>query len=383
MRTLFTILLTTLIVAGYAQKKPKINQALSALEDGNLAEAKSIIDQAIVHEKTKDDPKTWFYRGQIYAALDTANNEDGALEEALKAFDKTLEIDPDQKSINAIDFATGSVINVDSKKQGYYAFYYNEAINSYNKEEFADAADNFETAFYIMPTDTNAILNAGYAALAAEDIPRTKKNFNAAYDAGVRDKTIFLQLYNFAIQDKDFEEGLAVMAKAREIYPNDIDLMKYEINLFIELKQGDEAMARLQKAIDADPKNADLLFSLGVLKEETGDAEGAMDSYKKALEVDPNHYNSNFNIGVTVFNTANALIKERNDLSYKEQKKYDQMTVKINEQLNTALPVWEKLYSLDDKDETVIETLKYIYVNLKMNDKASKMADELEAIQGN
>ena len=52
MRTLFTLLLAAICVVGYAQKKPKINQALTALEDGELAEAKSIIDAAIEHEKT-------------------------------------------------------------------------------------------------------------------------------------------------------------------------------------------------------------------------------------------------------------------------------------------------------------------------------------------
>ena len=54
MRTFLTLMLAAICVVGYAQKKPKINQALSAMEDGNLAEAKTIIDAAIEHEKTKD-----------------------------------------------------------------------------------------------------------------------------------------------------------------------------------------------------------------------------------------------------------------------------------------------------------------------------------------
>ena len=53
MRTFLTLLLAAICIAGYSQKKPKINQALSAMEDGELAEAKAIIDAAIEHEKRK------------------------------------------------------------------------------------------------------------------------------------------------------------------------------------------------------------------------------------------------------------------------------------------------------------------------------------------
>ncbi|SNS73831.1 Tetratricopeptide repeat-containing protein [Ekhidna lutea] len=381
MRTLLTLLLAAICVVGYSQKKPKINQAMSAMEDGELAEAKSIIDAAIEHEKTKDDPETWYFRGQIYAALDTANNEEGALEESLKAFDKAIELDPEQKKISS--FTGVGIENVDTKRQGYYAYYYNQAIADYNAESFETAADNFETAYFINPTDTNAILNAAYAAVAGGDTKRAEENFKKSYDAGVRDKTVFLQLYNYAVKDERMEEALDVIRKGKEAYPDDIDFAKYEINLLIQLEKTEDAKAELEKAIEADPQNADLLFSLGVLKEELGDKEGALKSYRDALEVDPDHYNSNFNLGVAVFNEANELIKERNALSYKEEKKSNELTKKINVELEKALPIWEKLYSLNSSDQTVLETLGYIYNSLGMKDKYNKIQDELDAMGGN
>lgn len=381
MRTFLTLMLAAICVVGYSQKKPKINQALSAMEEGNLAEAKTIIDAAIDHEKTKDDAKTWYYRGQIYAALDTANNEPGALDESLKAFDKALELDPEQKNIST--FTGTGVENIDTKRQGYYAYYYNEAIVNYNAEEFSSAADNFETAYYINPSDTNAILNAAYAAVADGDDKRAEKNFNSAYDAGVRDKTVFLQLYNFAIREERFEDGLKVIRNGKKAYPDDIDFAKYEINLLIQMDKTEDAKAELEKAIEADPQNADLFFSLGVLKEELGDKEGALKSYKDALAIDPDHYNSNFNLGVAVFNEANELIKERNALSYKEEAKSKELTKKINVKLENALPIWEKLYALNSTDQTVLETLGYIYNSLGKKDKYKKIQTELDALLGN
>ena len=377
MKTIVIILLTAVCITGYSQKKPKINQALSALNDGDLAEAKTIIDEAIVHEKTKENPKTWFYRGQIYAALDTANNEPKALDESLKAFNKSLMLDPLQKTTSSVDLNTGSVVNVDSKIQGYFAYYYNKAITNYKEEEYTSAADNFETAFYIMPSDTSAVLYAAYSSAETGDDKRAKDNFNKSYDAGVRNRTIFLQLYNYAVRDENYEEGLEIVRRAREVYPSDIEFITYEINLLIRLKRVEEAEKGLEKAIVDEPNNADLLFSLGVLKEESGDVEAAMESYNKAVKVDPNHYNSIFNIGVSIFNEATTLIKERNALNFKERTKINELTTKINKQLKNSLPMWEKLYSLNSTDQTVLETLAYIYSNLKMKEEAEKIAEEL------
>ena len=382
MRTFFTIVLATLCIVGYAQKKPKVNKVQPALEEGNYSEAKAIIDEAIVHEKTMEDPEVWFLRGQVYATLDTANNEPGALEESLKAFDKALELDPEQKKIASLDFATGGVVNVTTKKQGYYAYYYNQAIAAYNDQDFESAASNFETAYVINPADTNAIVNAAYAASAAGLDEQAKKNFNTALAAGSIDKNIYLQLYNYALKAENYEEALDAIQKGREVYPDDIDLMKYEVNLFIQMERSDEARAGLEEAIAADPNNADLLFALGVLKEETGDDEMAMTHYKEAIAVDPNHFNANFNLAVFVFNQANETMKQRNDLGYREVEKYDELTVQIDALLNDALPIWEKLYEINNTDETVLETLGYIYTNLKMNDKADKVASELEAVRG-
>lgn len=386
MRIVLTFLLAAICVVGVAQKKPKkpnINKALTALEAGNLAEAKTIIDLAIEHEKTKDIAKTWFYRGQIYAALDTANNEDGALEASLTAFDKALELDPDEKTISTVDFNTGGIVDVASKKQGIYAYYYNEAIEAYNAEDFEGATDNFETAFFVMPSDSNSVLNAAFAASAYQDNVRAEKNFNKAYEVGVRNKSLFLYLYNYAVTAEDYEKALGVIQNGREAYPDDVDLMKYEINLYLQLEKTDEARTGIEDAIAADPNNADLYFSLGVLKEETGDVDGALESYNKAIEVDPNHFNANFNLSVFTFNKANEMMKERNALSYKEERKINDLSTKIDALLNEALPMWEKLYSLKSSDAQVVETLGFIYTNLKMNDKAEQMADELDAIKGN
>ena len=53
---------------------------------GRQADARAAIDQAIDYEKTKGKAKTWFYRGMIYAQLDTVANEASAFEIAMESF---------------------------------------------------------------------------------------------------------------------------------------------------------------------------------------------------------------------------------------------------------------------------------------------------------
>ncbi|MDE0470847.1 MAG: tetratricopeptide repeat protein [Ekhidna sp.] len=387
-RTFFTLFLAAILTIGFAQKKPKINQAEAALKKRDYAEAKSIVDAAIAHEKTKEDPITWFVRGQVYAALDTANNEPGALETSLQAFDKALELDPDQKKINSIDLATGTVTNVDSKKQGYYAYYFNRASNSYNSENFMDAADCFETAFYIMPSDTNAILYAATAAYYAQDDEKANKNYTKAYEAGSRDMNVFLQLYNYELKKENFDAALDIIKKGRETYPDDIDLMKYEVNLHIQMEKTEEARKSIEKAIEAEPENTDLLFTLGVLKEESGDKEGALDTYNEALKADPNHFNSLFNLGVISYNEVSSFVKEQGSLNYypgkprpdpKEKKRYEELQTAIDETLRETLPIWEKLYTLNNSDINVLQTLQYIYKALKKTEQYNKISSELDA----
>ncbi|MEM9896439.1 MAG: tetratricopeptide repeat protein, partial [Bacteroidota bacterium] len=365
MKKYFFIMLAVAAMTAVGQKKPKIGKAKSALEKAEYAEAKTIIDAAIDFEKTKNDPKTWYYRGQIYMALDTAMQQEGAIETAMEAYKKALELDPEQSKVS--EFTGTGIANVDTKVQEYYAYYYNNGLASYEAEKFAEASTAFDKAFFITPSDTNAIINSAYAAMNADNIEKAASSFKKALDAGARERGIYLRLYNFALQAEDLESALEAIRMGKKEHPQDVDLMKFEVNLLIQLKKADEAIGELLKAIELEPDNADLYFSLGVLREELGEKDAAIESYKKAIAIDQDHFNSSFNLAVFTFNVANEMIKERNDLSYKEVKKSDELKAKIDAQLTEALPLWERLYDLKPKDQTVLETLSYIYTFLKMD----------------
>lgn len=385
-RNLIVAFAVLLSLAGFAQKPPKINQANTSREKGDLATAKDIIDQAIVHEKTKDNGKTWYYRGLIYATLDTTSNPQyagmkaGALQEAMAAFKKADEIDPEGKNY----YTTGEMglpILKEQQVGGYYGYYYNIAVEAFQTEKYPEAVAAFESSYTIMPSDTNSYINAAYAAHSGELYEQAVKNYKLSIENGAESKDLYnnyVSILAYSLDKK--EEALNVVNEALKKFPNDGVLQKTRINLFIQLDRIKDAKEDLLAAIAAEPGNATLYFTLGVLNEEIKDLPAAVDAYKKAIEIDPNQYESNFNYGVLLINEANDVIKESNSLglSKADMKKAEQLEPVIKDKLRAAMPQWERVYEIKPTDKTAIETLAYIYTQLRINDKAKKMNDILD-----
>lgn len=387
-RTYIIMMALVVSLAGYAQKKPKITKANQARENGDLAEAKAIIDAAIEYEKVKDDGKTWYYRGLIYATIDTTSNEqyaslsDNALEEAVAAFNKADEIDPEGKGY----YVTGMMgIPVLKEQQisNYYSYYYNKAVMAFQDSEYQTAVDAFEKSYYIVPDDTNAYINAAYAAHNGQLYDAATKNYRLAIDNGATSKDLYYNYVSILTSALDDKEGaLAVVDEALEKYPSDGTLQKNRINLLINMGKIDEARSNLEEAIESEPDNANLYFTLAVINDELKEQERAIKAYLKAIEIDPNHFEANFNYGVILINQANETIKESNSLgmSKADQKKARELEPVINQKLKDALPQWEKVHEINSSDRTAMETLAYIYTQLKMKEKANAMNKKLDSM---
>ena len=147
------LFLLVLLISGvaYGQKKPKINKALSALEDGELNEAKEIVDAAIVHEKTKDDPETWYYRALVYSAIDTTsrpefeNLDPDPLEVAVEGFQKAEELNTKSSELY-ITGEQGFPILRSQHVQMLWGYYLNKGVQAFQAGDHARALDYLQRA---------------------------------------------------------------------------------------------------------------------------------------------------------------------------------------------------------------------------------------------
>lgn len=367
-----------------AQKKPKVSAAMKALKGGDFTTAVSEINRASEYEKLKDDPKTWWSRAQIYVTADTSGaGVDNALQEAIASFNKASELSGGDVSKLFVTGPDGFPVPYDQYKDSYWAYYFNSGATAYGDEDYETAVAEFEKAQMITPEDTNAYINAGLAAHNDQNWDAAKRNYAGAISNGVESKDIFSLYVSILNSQEDTRaKALEVIRQARELYPTDNELARSEINVLIQLGKADEARANLAKQIEAEPDNAVLHFTLGVMLEEVGDKEGAKAAYRNAMKADPNDFNSNFNIGVMLINEATDIIKERNNLGISDAdlKKADELDPLIDDKLEEAMPQWEKIHQLEPTDMTALETLRYIYSQLKMMDQAESIQDKIDAL---
>jgi tetratricopeptide (TPR) repeat protein len=389
MKKIFLILMISAIAgASFGQKKPKINQAESARQKGDLGEAKEIVDAAIEYEKTKDDGKTWYYRGLVYASLDTTSNPEfqnlsnDPLAEAMKSFAKADEMNDSDKDY-FITNNLGLPIPKSQQMEQLWAHYLNKGVESYQAEDPAAAADWFEKTIVIKPQDTTGYIYAASAAQSVQQFDRASAHYYTLVDElNYENKDVYNALiYIESRVNEDNDAALAVIEKARESFPDDAEFSRAEITMLINMDKSEEAKNKLQSELERDAENADLWFTYGVLNDELGEIDAAEEAYRKALEIDPAHYNTLYNLAAMKTNTALDLIKEKNNLgiSAADKKKGQEMENKIKTSLEEAIPLWEKASEIKT-DRRTLETMQYIYGQLKMNEKAAEVGKKLDAM---
>lgn len=368
------------------EKKPNINKALKSMQENDLAAAKSEIDRAVEFEKTKTNGKTWYYRGLIYASIDTSSTQsdlsNNGLEIAMEAFKKADELQKGTSEYYISD-VNGLPILKTQQVESLWGVYLNAGVSHYQNKETEDAVTNFVKCATIKPQDTTGYLYAGLSSQSGEKFDDALKYFKKYVEVGGSGEDVYASMiYIIGTVNEDKEGALDMISQARVKYPLNTTFPKQEIDLLIQLDRIDEAKNGLIAAIEKEPDNPQLYFSLGVMYDQLKEIDNARKTYEKSLEVDPTFYNSRFNLAVMVYNEAVESIKEKNALGITaaDQKKAAELQKVIDVSLKEALPHWEKVLESDTSDRTALETLKYIYVQIKDMDKAEAMQAKLDEL---
>jgi len=384
-KSVLTLMLSLMLIIGVQAQKPSLTKAKALWEQGILDEAKAMIDAATTYEKTMNDGKTWYYRGLIYASIDTSSNEaykaleSNALEVSLASFEKANDLD-DGKGYAT--FGAYGLSTLDQQLNGYYAYYFTKAIESFENDDFKSASKLFEIAAIILPTDTASLGNAGYAAQADSDYTRAIKLFEMSRERGALSKELFNNLATLYREVDEVEKALSILEIAKAKFPDDSDIRRQEISILMSLDRLEEAKTNLENAIEKEPNDVNLRYVLALMHDEMGNEDEALKAYDAAISIDPNHYESNFNRAVILFNKANKLYKEKGLLGYSaaDQKKAKDMEPAIKAGFIQALPAWESVYQIKSNERPTLQTLLFIYAYLGEEKKADKIEAELVAL---
>jgi tetratricopeptide (TPR) repeat protein len=402
MKRIFILLLIFGCGSAFAQKqaKPNINKAIKSWEEGKLAEAKDMIDQATTYEKTMNDGTTWFYRGVIYSSIDTTSNEafksldPNPLKVAMASFAKANELKKGGKDYYVTVGGPLNMVLSDAVMENLANFYLQQGINKFQEEQdnqgslaaLRKSQTVFEKGMTTYRNDSLAYYVMALVAQQSDSIDLSIDMANKYLAKGGTSKDAYLILYQIYSngERQDREKALAIMRDARKKHPNVTDFARYEIGLLIDMNKIDEAKVGLQQEIEKEPGNKDLQFLLGYTYNELKDYENARKHFSEALKIDPQFFNAQYYLAVTYLLDVDKISKElsatgNTPADSKKRSALVQQRVKASE---VALPYLEKAEKLKapDKDTEidVLQKLALMYYYIADDKNAARVDKKLK-----
>jgi tetratricopeptide (TPR) repeat protein len=423
-------------VASYAQPA-KVVSAYNYLryydqnkKSQDLLDAQKNIDEAIGNEKTMNEAKTWYYRGNVYFAISNskapefANQKAEAAETALKSYMKALvlnfkdpelqKLDLEKNPADVMKFFTAlndkSTKYVDQmwtadiigQKFPYMSnTFLNLGVEYFTKEKnYQKAMENFEAAVGVSAlTGKVDTLSMYYTAMASEKAGNKDKAIQL-YEALTQMKyqgdgdgpRIHLALSQLYKEKGDKEKSLKVLQAGRKAYPDDKNLILEELNHYLAAGKLNEALDNLNLAVSKDPNNHTLHFALGTVydnlanpekdKKQPTDAEykeyiaKSEQAYKKAIEIKPDYFDAVYNLGALYFNQGVKINDAAQTIA--DNAKYAAEIKKADEKFNLALPYLEKALELQPNDKNTLLSLKQLYARTGQTDKYKQINDKLK-----
>lgn len=399
----------------------------SQKDTSELSAAKEAIDEAALNDKTKDEPKMYLYRGEIYLDCfgESLNNlvskslRSGSKDAAKAKADAYTNIDTNficiaaNSFVKAIQLAPNDFYAQEAKQPENLSVtclvhLENKALREYAAKRYTTSLALYKKILSICTllnkTDSAYMQNVDMAAGAAEESGNTaaaltyyEQLINLKYGGA----STYHSLASMYLKQKDSAKAWQYIEQGRAQYPNDLNLIITETNFYILKHDYEKAennltlsIQKLEQSPDRD-KNKPLLSSLysnlgGIYdrKANPKDAQGgdlpkppdydelfakADSNYMKALAISPTDFDVLFSTGALYFNRAVPITKQANDLPLNATDKYNKLMAQAKVYFLQAQPYFEKAYSVNPNDAGNTNALREVYANTGQNDKIEAM----------
>lgn len=370
--TFLALLFLSVTMMASAQKSTRTT-AYNYLRKGKLDLAKENIDKAVGHEKTMNDPKTWFYYGNTYiqiatTPLDAFKTLDAdALQKAYDGYMKCMELDEKGTYKDQVEADLKIIAN------NYYA----RGLDHYNEKEYPEAYKEFREAIAvnnaIQHVDTLAVYASAMSAFSGEMYDEAIENYENLIVMDYNNSGIYGDLANIYKTTENLVRAKEVLEMGIEKYPNDANIVFAKINILLSEEKYEEVVSYLESAIKLAPENYTLYFVQGQSYEQMGDLENARLGYEKALEVNPEYSDALYNMGALYYNKGVELSVKANDLPYDAEEEFKKIKDEAAKEFLVAQPYFEKALEIMPGDEGLTKSLMQIYNSTNQSDKAAEL----------
>ncbi|VAW52559.1 TPR domain protein [hydrothermal vent metagenome] len=313
------------------------NQIRTFVQNGQMSEAKTLCVK--ICEQNPDDVESWFLHGMLdglrkdfsnakicydnvirlmpamaaaYYNQGIALQELGNYKEALTAFNKVAELEPDFQNINLMIadacFSLASIFqsqkNLDEaeslyekaieSRPDYHQAYNNLGLLHKDNKNYEIAANFFSKAVELKPDYVDARSNLGHA----HEMLKNYRDALTAYQkiCGLIPDSAEAQ-YSAGLQHESlgqFSEAKKCFSLARSLDPKSNRYPMVLARVFAAEKNYDEAITHYEEAIDKDPAFADTYYFLGRVYMDINNKEAAINHFRKTYELSPDHVSVNY-----------------------------------------------------------------------------------------
>ncbi|HDR67760.1 MAG TPA: hypothetical protein ENN61_01790 [Bacteroidaceae bacterium] len=378
-----TILL--IILAGFQLSSPaqrsKVLSVFQLIETAKFREAKEIIEEAIVHDKTSQWHKTWFARGLL---CQTAH------EQGVKENDKKKsELYPDQIYVAYDSYEKALSLDVRGRLNDQIAQQYvllsndfqKSGLLHYQRKEYRDAFRAFEHALKItnspvltVKVDTGLIYNTALAAFesrewdrAIEYLDRLNKNSHSVNTA--------LLLFNAYIANDDTISAEEVLREGIERYNDNEILVLQLVDLLYNVNEAEEAISILDLASARDTSNYIYPFTKGLLHQKLEQYHEAIKAYEQAVKTAPAEIKNYYHIGICYYNIGVEI--EENARSIDSRQAFRAEKERSKEAFENAVIWLEKAHARDQDDPDIIVKLYQLYQYLQKGDEKNSLESKI------
>ena len=255
------------------------------------------------------------------------------------------------------------------------------ALNGVSK--FKEASDFFYLAYLFDKKQGTNLENAAVLAVQAEDYSKAEKLYEEYKKSDYLNNGIVYFATN-KLTEKE-EELPSQKDRADRIKlgtyekPRDekVALKKpnvYKVYAVLVAQNGDidKAKAAYKEAKELNPDDVELLTNEANLYYKSNDLETYSKLINEIVKKDPTNASLHFNIGYLALADDVKIVEEINK-SLDNRAKYDELIAKRKAMFNKALPFFEESYKLDPSSVDTKQILKMTYEVLGMKEKADKL----------
>lgn len=383
MKKFFLSFLITLIAVGGFAQKGKVSSALNFIDAGNLEKAKEAIDAAVVHEKTKAWPKTYYAQGRLAQALyESGDNKLMTLIEdplivAYESYLKSMELD-EKTTMQKLITIQYPMLSNDFLSWG---------IAEFEAENFSKSLIAFEkliemqaSEIYPGMIDTAVVYNAGLTAYNAKEYDKAILYYDKCIEMGYEASSPYLRKYLTYSDMEDLDNAEKTLIAAFEKFPENQDVLLQLIDFYLVNGKDDAAFEYISVAKESNPDNFSLFWAEGVLYMKQDKYDEAIAALKKSIEIKPDLFDTQFNLGVCFYNKASSMFDAANDIM--DNAEYNKAVEEALEVFSKAIPYMEKAHELRPDDVSTLTSLRELYYRLKFNDKYEEVKAKLAELEG-